>query len=165
METLVGTSLGGYKLERLIGSGTVGQTYAAIDSAGGHAAVKVLYPSLSLFTKVQAFWDEQTRVAELSHPHVVVATTADWSMSGRFFLAMDLLDGVDLDQALARCGKLPPAQVLLFAGQICLALEAVHQLGLCHGALKPRNIYLVPREASRISFPDEEPNFINPAGT
>jgi hypothetical protein len=153
VESLVGTTIGGYKVDRAIGTGTVGQTYGAMDSAGTPVAIKVLHPALSLFTRVQSYWEELQRLGELAHPHIVVPSAADWSMSGRFFLAMELLEGLDLDQALARHGRLSPAQVLLFAGQACLALEAVHQVGKHHGALKPRNIYLIPRgtDPSRLS--------------
>jgi serine/threonine protein kinase len=153
VESLIGTTIGGYKLERSIGSGTTGQVFEALDSVGALAAIKVLHPSLSLFTKVQTYWEEQQQVSELAHPHIVVASGADWSMSGRFYLAMDLLDGIDLYQALADHGKLSPAQVLLFVGQTCLALEAVQEIGLIHGAIKPRNILLVTKgdHASRFS--------------
>jgi len=153
VESLIGTTIGGFKLERSIGSGTTGEVYQALDSTGAPAAIKVLHPGLSLFTKVQTYWDEHQKVAEISHPHMVVPSAADWSLSGRFYLVMDLLDGIDLWQALLEQSKLSPAQVLLFAGQACLALEDLHELGLYHGAIKPHNIFLVRKggEPSRFS--------------
>jgi serine/threonine protein kinase len=152
VESLVGTTIGGYKLTEVIGSGSTGQLYVAEDSVGSRVGIKVLHPALSLFTRVQSFWDELQKIGDLAHPHITVASSADWSMSGRFYLAMDHLEGIDLHEALARCGKLPPSQVLLFAGQICLALEETHALGLTHRAVKPHNIFLVPRGSDRTRF-------------
>lgn len=153
MESLIGTTIGGYKLEQMVGVGTTGQVFVAHDSVGGVAALKVLHPGLSLFTKVQPYWEEQQRIGELSHPHIEVAGSSDWSKAGRFFLVMDHLEGMDLNQALVQHSRLSPAQVLLFAGQVCLALEAVHdELRLYHGALKPRNIYLLAKPGEEWRF-------------
>ena len=153
MESLIGTTIGGYKLEQLVGVGTTGQVFVAHDSVGGVAALKVLHPGLSLFTKVQPYWEEQQRIGELSHPHIEVAGSSDWSKAGRFFLVMDHLEGMDLNQALVQHSRLSPAQVLLFTGQVCLALETVHdELRLYHGALKPRNIFLLAKPGEEWRF-------------
>lgn len=147
MEAQIGTTLGTYKLTAVLGSGTTGQCFAAVDGKGAPATVKVLHPALSLFTKVEGYWEELQKIGALAHPHISSPSAADWSKSGRFFLAGEPLDGVDLHAALAAHGRLPPSQVLLFAGQVCLALEAAHEAGFVHGAVKPHNIFLVRRGA------------------
>jgi serine/threonine-protein kinase len=153
VEALIGSTLGSHKLTAPLGTGTTGQCFAAVDGSGAPATVKVLHSALSLFTKVEGYWDELQKVASLSHPHIVAPLSADWSKSGRFYLVSDPLEGVDLHAALAQHGRLPASQVLLFAGQVCLALEAAHAAGHVHGAVKPHNIFLVRRgtEPSGIS--------------
>lgn len=144
VESLIGTKIGGYKLTTEIGFGPTGQVFTAVDSVESSACIKIIHPGLSLFTRVQSYWEALQKVEQLSHPHITVALAADWSMSGRFYLAMELLQGMDLHQALSAHGRLSPCQVLLMAGQACLALEAAHEIGMVHGGIKPHNIYLLP---------------------
>jgi serine/threonine protein kinase len=146
VESLIGTTIGGYTITQELGSGVTGQTFAAAHKTGAVVALKLVHPTLSLFTRVEAYWSELQRLGELSHRHIVVPTTADWSKSGRFHMAMDLLAGLDLHQALAQHGRLPASQALLIAGQVLSALEAAHREGYVHGAVKPHNIFLVPRD-------------------
>ena len=64
VESLVGTTIGGYKLTEMIGSGSTGQLYVAEDSVGSRVGIKVLHPALSLFTRVQSFWDELQKITD-----------------------------------------------------------------------------------------------------
>jgi serine/threonine protein kinase len=89
LEALLGSALGGYKLIRSLGSGPTGETYGALDSASAAAAIKVIHPGLSLFTRAEAFWNELRQIGRLAHPHITVASGADWSKSGRVFVAID----------------------------------------------------------------------------
>ncbi|MCC6749800.1 MAG: protein kinase [Deltaproteobacteria bacterium] len=145
MQSLVGSTVGGYRLVRGLGTGPQGQTYAAEDQGGRAAAVKVLHGPLCLVTQIEAYWAQQQALADLAHPHLSVPSVGAWASNGRFFVARELWPGMDLHEVLSRRARLPASQVLLMAGQVCLALEAVHARGYAHGALKPRNILLVTR--------------------
>lgn len=64
---------------------------------------------------------------------------------GALFLVMEHLDGETLATRLQREGRLPVAQVLTLLAQLGDALSEAHALGLVHGHLQPRKIFLTRR--------------------
>lgn len=144
MGTLVGKTISGFRITSALGAGALGETFVAEVGDGGRCAVKLLHGKLSLMDRVAPFWEAQQRLIQLSHPYVLVPSASKWTSAGRFLMRMPLLEGVDLEGALARTKRLPARQVLRFFGQVCLALEAAHEGGVVHGALAPRNIFIIP---------------------
>ncbi len=143
MATLVGKTIAGYSLTEALGRGPTGETFAASSAQGAPASVKLVYGRLSLMDRVDGMKADIERLGKLAHPHVVVPSFTKWTTSGRYLMASELLDGLPLDRVLATVGRLPACQVLRFAGQVCLALEAAHGADVVHGALKPANVFLV----------------------
>ena len=168
MQALIGKTLAGYTVTEALGEGPTGETYAATAKNGGQCALKLVHGKLSLMAKTDPMWKELGRLGELSHPHIAVPTAADWTSAGRYLLVRDLLQGVDLNQALSDFTRLPPRQALLIVGQLCLALEAAHEQEIVHGAVKPRNIFLLPRGSTTLStrlLDFGSPPLLEPPGT
>ena len=74
----------------------------------------------------------------MNHPHIAGIYGLDES-DGVFALVMELVDGEDLSQRIAR-GAIPIDEALPIAKQIADALEAAHEQGIIHRDLKPANI-------------------------
>jgi serine/threonine protein kinase len=104
---LVGKTLGeGYRLDALVGLGSMGAVYRAT-SASGEVAVKTLNASAMGQETSQRFLRESELVRRLKHPHVV--RTLDSGVdaaTGLMFLVMPLLKGRDLDRVLEELGAL-----------------------------------------------------------
>src|SRR5262249_58517668 len=87
------------------------------------------------------FQREVEVLAAFSHPNIAaiygLEKTPDCSA-----LVMELVDGEDLSQRIAR-GAIPIEEALPIAKQIAEALEAAHEQGIIHRALMPTNIKLV----------------------
>ncbi|MDC0681953.1 diguanylate cyclase [Sorangium sp. wiwo2] len=66
--------------------------------------------------------------------------------SGMPFLVMDLLQGEELASLSARRGPLPPAEVVLYLGQVARALDKMHAAAIIHRDLKPANLFLTRRD-------------------
>jgi serine/threonine-protein kinase len=90
---------------------------------------------------VQRFQREVRLLAELRHAHIVHAYDAG-NVDAVWFLAMELLDGIDLDRLVRRHGPLPVGQACDFIRQAALGLAHAHERGLVHRDIKPSNLFL-----------------------
>ena len=70
---------------------------------------------------------------------------------GAPYIAMELLEGEDLEHRLARRGKLSPPETMAIASQVGRALTKAHAAGLVHRDLKPANIFLVHDDEREIA--------------
>jgi eukaryotic-like serine/threonine-protein kinase len=139
-----GTRFGVYEITAQIGEGGMGQVYRATDTTlGRQVAIKILPDTFaSEPDRVARFEREAKTLASLNHPHIAAIYGFDKS-SGTHALVMELVDGEDLSQRIAR-GAIPLDEALRIARQIADALEAAHQLGIIHRDLKPANIKVRP---------------------
>jgi serine/threonine protein kinase len=133
-----------YRVVRLLGEGGMGQVFEAEQIAiEKKVALKVLKAELSLRADVvERFHREAVSACRIKHPNVVDVFDLGQLADGRFYLAMELLEGRDLAQLLAESAPLSPARGVDLALQICRALAAAHKAGVVHRDLKPENIYL-----------------------
>jgi eukaryotic-like serine/threonine-protein kinase len=136
-----------YVLVEKIGEGGMGAVYLADQpTMGRRAVVKLLHPSLSRDPQVAARFNLEARAAAaLNHPHIVTVYNYGALPDGVLFLAMEHLDGRDLERAIEESGRLSPARAVHIAKQICEALGEAHARGVVHRDLKPSNVMLVTR--------------------
>lgn len=139
---------GRYRLLDLIGRGGMGEVWRARDeSLGRHVAVKCLKPlgpqQDQNFTQVlrERFRREARVAAALQHRGVTVVHDFGES-DGLLYLVMELLEGLNLGQALEENDHRPLAvdEVVDIAGQVTAALDYTHRQGIVHRDLKPANI-------------------------
>ena len=153
MSVAPGTRLGSYDVVALIGAGGMGEVYRARDrKLNRDVALKLLPEVFALDAERMARFEREAQVlASLNHPHIaqIFGLEADPQAAGRPFIAMELVEGEDLAQVIAR-GPVPTDTALAIARQIADALEAAHELGIVHRDLKPANIKVRPDGAVKI---------------
>ncbi len=135
--------LGVCEIAAPIGEGGMGQVYRATDTKlKRQVAVKILPPSLAAdHDRLARFQREAGMLASLNHPNIAAIYGLEESR-GITALVMELVDGEDLSQRIAR-GAIPIDEALPIAKQIAEALEAAHEQGIIHRDLKPANIKLL----------------------
>ncbi len=145
-----GTTLGPYTIVEPIGAGGMGQVYRARDSRlGRDVAVKILPPSIAADPGYLKRFEQEARAAgALNHPNIVAVHDVGVH-DGSPFLVMELLEGDNLRQRLAR-GPLSSRQALAVALQAADGLGAAHARGIVHRDLKPENLFLLPDDRVKI---------------
>jgi eukaryotic-like serine/threonine-protein kinase len=144
MSLTTGTRLGPYEILGTLGAGGMGEVYRATDTKlKRQVAIKILPPSLAADRdRLARFQREAEVLASLNHLNIAAIFGLEES-GGAIALVMELVEGEDLSQRLAR-GAIPLDEALPIARQIAEALEAAHEQNIIHRDLKPANIKVRP---------------------
>ncbi len=137
-----------YELLEVVGTGGMGRIWRAHDRLlDRQVAVKVLSGELAATSAgVQRLRAEATRAAQVRHPNVVQVLDAvfDGDVAA---IVMELVEGPDLAAVVPERG-MPLDEALALVDGIAAGLHAVHEAGIVHRDLSPRNVLLddgVPR--------------------
>jgi eukaryotic-like serine/threonine-protein kinase len=146
MDRLIGTEIGGYRIEQYSGDDPVGHLFRAASKQGGQTAVLKLiherwagqpdYPT-RLLSSAEA-------LAKLSHP-AIVPLYGMGSENGHLYVASARTDGKSLAQLCQEQPSLSPGLAGRLVQSLAEALVYAHRQGMVHGGLYPGSILLKPR--------------------
>ncbi len=142
-DPLIGTHLGGYVIEALLGKGAMGAVYRAVQvSLNRPVALKVMAGHLVGSAESAArFWREARAAAAINHPNLI--HVHDFGEAGGvYFYAMELVDGLSLGEYLRRGDRFTERECIEVGREVTLALRAAHRAGVIHRDLKPDNLML-----------------------
>jgi tRNA A-37 threonylcarbamoyl transferase component Bud32/tetratricopeptide (TPR) repeat protein len=136
--------IGKYEIVGKIGQGAMGEVFRAHDPVlNRDVAVKRISAGLDTDETVRKrFQREAQSAALLSHPNII--TVYELGFQGeQLFMAMELLDGIDLKHAIAK-QKMSLEKGLDVMEQICEGLAFAHTREIVHRDLKPANVHILP---------------------
>jgi len=146
----VGTQVGPWRLERLLGEGAMGRVFAArhVD-IGRRAAVKVLKVEHAASEEVvRRFRQEAQVVNAVRDPHLVEVHDFAVVRAGQgpalVYCVMEQLEGEALSETLNR-GPVSVQRTASIGQQLATALAAAHRVGVVHRDIKPENVFLQRR--------------------
>jgi hypothetical protein len=143
-KSLVGQTIGHYKLSERIGAGGMGDVYLATDVTAGRKAALKLLPMR--FTgeaeRLKRFQQEAHAVVALNHPNILTVYEIGEDHS-TYYIASELIEGETLRQRLMR-GRMELGEAVDVAIQVISALAAAHAGGIVHRDINPGNIMLRP---------------------
>jgi eukaryotic-like serine/threonine-protein kinase len=136
--------LGNYRLKARIGRGASGDVWLARQlPLDRDVALKVLRDqSWRSDEAVRRFSREARAASRLTHRNTIRIFDFGASDDGVLFIAMELLEGLDLDALVNDAGPLPAARVIHLARQACGSLAEAHARGVLHRDIKPANLFV-----------------------
>ncbi|MBI1367379.1 MAG: protein kinase [Planctomycetes bacterium] len=135
-------SVDGYEVLRLLGEGGMGTVWRAVQiSTRRQVALKLMRDRAFTSTRARARFEREVALAaSLQHPNIARVYHSGLH-NGVYFYAMELIDGVRLDQYVRERQPSRRHRVALVA-RIAHAVAALHDKGIVHRDLKPSNILI-----------------------
>ncbi|HEY2946573.1 MAG TPA: protein kinase [Vicinamibacteria bacterium] len=136
--------IGKYDIVRPLGKGAMGVVYHAHDSLlDRDVALKVMLRQFAADPEQKHRFEREARaVAKLMHPNVVLVFDLGYHTDHSPYIAMELLKGQDLLQALRLGIPLPLDRKVSIILQVLDGLAHAHQTGIVHRDVKPANIFI-----------------------
>jgi serine/threonine-protein kinase len=142
-EALETRNIGRYKLERRLGSGGMGDVWAAFDvTLKQRVALKTVAGNRPGSQQLARLEREVRSLAELTHPNTVRVFDYGVTEDGLWYYAMELLHGETLRELVMRDGAMNPERLLRIARQVLRALGEAHRKGIIHRDIKPENVFV-----------------------
>ncbi len=141
MVNTVHTVLHNFRLERVLGVGGMSIVLQARDLVLNRTlAIKVLKDSYrNNPERVARFEKECALMAKVRHPNVVSVYSAG-AANGQFYIAMELVEGTNLELMVSPLDPMPPLKALSIVRQVAKGLSAANKAGLLHRDIKPGNV-------------------------
>lgn len=139
----VHTVISGCRVEGVLGIGGMSVVLRARDLVLNRSvAIKLLNDAYrNQPERVARFENESAMMAKVRHENVVSVYFAGRAR-GQFYIAMELVNGRDLETVVSESGPLSPLKAVEYTMHAVAGLQAAYQAGLLHRDMKPGNIII-----------------------
>jgi serine/threonine protein kinase len=147
VDQLVGSTLGEYRIERLLGHAQLGSAYLARQLSQGRAVMISTFNtpegvSTSERNQLTArIAQERAILTRLTHPNIL-PTYDVGEQSGYLYLVTAFVKGASLGQVLKQQTRFTPDQALNVLEQLGAGLDYAHSQGVVHGILSLSNVLI-----------------------
>jgi serine/threonine-protein kinase PpkA len=136
--------IGKYEIVRPLGKGAMGQVYLAHDTdLDREVALKVMAAQIADDPELKTRFEREARaVARMKHRNVVTIFERGTHTDGSPYIAMEYLEGQDLQKALRQVPPMKLEDKVTVIGQVLAGLAHAHDKGIFHRDIKPANIFI-----------------------
>ena len=150
-EDRLGSSIGQYRLDAVLGVGGMGVVYCATAGDGTRVALKLVKEDYASDDTFRARFLREARIARtIDNPHVVPVTDTG-EHEGLPYLTERFIEGGTLHDKLVRDGRLDVATMVRLCSEVADGLGALWAAGMVHRDVKPQNILLELDGAAHIT--------------
>lgn len=145
LEGRVGTTIAGkWRVERVLGSGSLAAAYEAVHRNGARVALKIIHRAHCSDENVLERFFQEARLANgVEHPGVERILDDGATEDGCAFLVMELLEGRSMERWRNEAGgRVPFADAADAIDGLLDAVGAIHAAGVLHRNLKPENVFV-----------------------
>ena len=147
----IGTRVGGWDIDRLLGEGGMGKVYRATGPDGSRVALKLVKQDYARDETFRRRFYREARIAQtVKHPHVVPVLDSG-EHEGLPYMVQRFIEGLTLDQRIKRDGRLDLDSVVRICTDVAGGLEALWSAGMVHRDVKPANILLDQEQRAYIT--------------
>jgi len=140
-----------YEILSPLGRGGMGAVYRARDRVlDEDVALKVLRPDLARKRDAARRFRSEIKLARKVRHENVCGIHEYGEQGGLRYIAMELIEGIDLRSVLRDRGRLPRGDAFKVILEVARGLQAIHEVGVIHRDLKPANIMLDRRGSVRL---------------
>ncbi len=145
-----GLRISHYRILRRLGSGGMGEVYAAEDERlRRDVAIKFISLGKAANENARRRFEREAQAASaLNHPNICTIFEVS-EHEGQPFLVMELLDGQDLRQ-VCDAGPVEISSLLKWGIEITDALAGAHARGIVHRDIKPGNVFVTLRGDAKV---------------
>ena len=145
--SLIGSTIGPYKLLEQLGEGGMGTVYLAEQSVPvrRRVALKIVKANLDSGQIIARFESERQALALMDHANIAKVYDAGTTAAGQPYFAMELVEGAPIT-TFCNSHELSIDERLQLFKKVCNAVQHAHQKGIIHPDLKPSNVLVTVQD-------------------
>lgn len=125
-----------YELRQLLGSGTWGNVYLAVENGTSQLVALKVIRDVERVGKV-----ERSMLERITNPFIV-RSYGSFIAKQKMHICLEYVDGGDLAYQMAVRDRIPLREARLYVAEIAIALRELHSMGIVYRDLKPENVML-----------------------
>jgi serine/threonine-protein kinase len=151
------SGIGRYRLETVIGSGSMGVVYKAVDRVLGRTVAlktireELVAPDPAYQSYRERFYREASIFGSLSHPGIVTLYDVGETEGGIPFLTMEYVAGASLAEERRRGRSFTLDRIMWILAQLASAIDYAHRHEVVHRDIKPSNILIGEGDETKIT--------------